>query len=480
MDGTTTIDPSADTTSDAPVKNCKRKLTDATEDDFTTSKRSAVEQQNDEMDVAGDAASDDDTPFTTVERPKQHRSPRQHDNNQKDNSSNYFAYIKGMNTNIAKEAVRRPHDFKKEVAAICGEVVNMEARNNLIRVNCTSDRQREALVGSHVIIGRHVEVTKPWSLSKDQNRQSVRAKPWKKGVITRVPTDWTDQEIKEQTNAIMVKRITNMVNGGISATTAVILAFEDELPAYVYINLLRHRVATYVPRPMRCNRCQIFGHRETQCHARSAVCARCSSREHQYADCPIQNTEAKCANCGGNHNAAYRGCPKFKQVRSTLTASAKLGISYRDAAAHCKKTAKENTKTTTAPSPAIHSDPTSGQETPSIKTTIGTQTEEIDDAAPTATSTGYDLTNDQIMCLLNTTATALLWLVKQSPAATAAQEQVIQQLSIVLNVIKQRKSRTENQQASGRQTEHDNPVADAHHAANAAPVVDESQHGEAC
>jgi len=49
-----------------------------------------------------------------------------------------------------------------------------------------------------------------------------------------VPTDWTDQEIKEQTNAIMVKRITKMVNGGISATTAVILAFEDELPTSTY------------------------------------------------------------------------------------------------------------------------------------------------------------------------------------------------------------------------------------------------------
>ena len=84
------------------------------------------------------------------------------------------------------------------------------------------------------------------------------------------------------------------------------------------------------------------------------------------------------------------------------------------------------------------------------------------------------------MCLLNTTATALLWLVKQTPAATAAQEQVIQQLSIVLNVIKQRRSRTEDQQANRRQTEHDNPVADAHQAANAASIVDEAQHDEVC
>jgi len=114
---------------------------------------------------------------------------------------------------------------------------------------------------------------------------------------------------------------------------------------------------------------QSFRTQETaRCKKTTAVCPTCYASDHDLTKIPIQKTEAKCANCGGNRNVAYRGRPKSKQVKSILTASAKLSMSYRDVAAHCKKTVKEKTKPTTAASPAIHSSPTSGQETTPIKT----------------------------------------------------------------------------------------------------------------
>ena len=99
-------------------------------------------------------------------------------------------------------------------------------------------------MGNHIIIGRQVTITKPWSLTKEDNKPSERPKSWKKGVITRVPKDWTDEEIQEETGAKTVKRITSRLNGDIIPTTAVNVAFEDELPTHLIINLVRHRVAT--------------------------------------------------------------------------------------------------------------------------------------------------------------------------------------------------------------------------------------------
>ena len=258
----------------------------------------------------------------------------------------------------------------------------------------------------------------------------------------------------------MVRRITRMTDGQAVATSAVILAYEDTLPKEVFINLRRFNISKYVPTPIRCNRCQRFGHKATQCEKPKIVCSRCSARGHDFVNCPTAQTEAKCANCGGNHNAAYRGCPKFKEVREILTVSAKKGMSYRDAALQLKKTTHEKQKAdktaATLSTTQQRSSSTTRQKVtaviPATSVSTGTQTAETDSAASVSTLTGDDLTNDQILCLLNTTTTALLWLVKQIPAVTTGQEQIIQQLCIVMNVMKKWKNKTESKQATASTT----------------------------
>ena len=152
-------------------------------------------------------------------------------------------------------------------------------------------------------------------------------------------------------------------------------------------------------------------------------------------------------------------------------------MSYRDAAMQWNKSAQEKERTSTdtaTPSAAtkessstyiqkLTSTPAQSRHTAMVST--GMQTEETGaTTAATSTSSGDVLTNDQIMCLLNTTTTALLWLVKQIPAETTGQEQIVQQLHIVTNVIKKWKTRREGQPASsGKPTQPDVTTADADH-----------------
>ncbi|GJQ70726.1 hypothetical protein Trydic_g659 [Trypoxylus dichotomus] len=58
-----------------------------------------------------------------------------------------------------------------------------------------------------------------------------------------------------------------------------------------------------------CHRCQLYGHRQRNCHA-AAVCVKCAE-PHQTAECTKpRDVPAKCALCSGPYNASYRGCPK--------------------------------------------------------------------------------------------------------------------------------------------------------------------------
>ena len=43
------------------------------------------------------------------------------------------------------------------------------------------------------------------------------------------------------------------------------------------------------------------------------VCSNCSSRDHTWQQCSA--AERRCVNCGGGHNAMYRGCPCRREIQ---------------------------------------------------------------------------------------------------------------------------------------------------------------------
>lgn len=66
--------------------------------------------------------------------------------------------------------------------------------------------------------------------------------------------------------------------------------------------------------PIQCHRCQGFGHSSPNC-SRPQRCVRCGG-PHQSSGCQKQPGErGACCNCGGTHNANYRGCEAFKNEK---------------------------------------------------------------------------------------------------------------------------------------------------------------------
>ena len=126
----------------------------------------------------------------------------------------------------------------------------------------------------------------------------------------------------------MIKRNSN---GDIVKTGNMIVSFQDEVPEYVYIGCLRYRVRPYVPRPMRCVKCQGFGHTASHCR-RQTRCVRCG-QGHTVENCPVKDdlSQAVCVNCKGHHSAAFRGCSKYQEVSKALKVSVENKVSYRDA-----------------------------------------------------------------------------------------------------------------------------------------------------
>ena len=57
----------------------------------------------------------------------------------------------------------------------------------------------------------------------------------------------------------------------------------------------------------RCIKCQKFSHNYTKCLAKQYTCARCGGNI-------CQKEVRKCANCNGDHSAAYKGCSIYKSA----------------------------------------------------------------------------------------------------------------------------------------------------------------------
>jgi len=297
------------------------------------------------------------------------------------------------------------------------------------------------LLKIETVINKNVNVTKPYSVMKQQDQPVTKPKRWSKGIISRLPVVTTDDEVKEETSAVMVIRITTMVDGEITPTRSVTITFEDELPREVFVHLRRNRVERYVPKPIRCNKCQTFGHKTASCKAATAVCSRCSSKKDDYISCPVDKKHAKCANCGANHNAGYKS---YRTIDKALNISVEQGISYPDAVVQVKKTyMEEKTRSTSSSSDVtqqterIHgamkvtSTVASGTTTIKLVTTwkktvrthdkarkkttakaTPTLVSEANKSASGHTSSpptpGDQLREDQMLCLITTTATALL------------------------------------------------------------------------
>ncbi|XP_055924706.1 uncharacterized protein LOC129975493 [Argiope bruennichi] len=135
--------------------------------------------------------------------------------------------------------------------------------------------------------------------------------------------------LKEQ-NVIAVRRITIKKNNQIQPTKHLILTFNTPvLPKSVKIAYINCSVKPYIPNPIRCFKCQKFGHTITACRGDKEICARCSLPDHNSNNCT--STTPKCFNCSGDHPAYFRSCPRYKEEKEIQTVKITKNIPFPEA-----------------------------------------------------------------------------------------------------------------------------------------------------
>lgn len=249
------------------------------------------------------------------------------------------AYVTSTEGNIAEIAATHVVDFYGELTKMGVKPVEVQfhIKSGAIKIKTASAADVDKIYKIASLSGVTVSVTPPKGNPEKYQAQSGPGHA-RKCVITGVPFSFTEMDIKFFTHALSAKRILRRDQGNLVPTKTIILTFKEEIPSEVTVAWQLFKTATYVPKPLRCSKCNRFGHHVTRCKSAKTICSFCAG-EHAYADCKAKGNlaSAKCANCGQNHSAAYHKCPHYQNTQSALQIRADEKISYRDALVKAKQ-----------------------------------------------------------------------------------------------------------------------------------------------
>ena len=160
--------------------------------------------------------------------------------------------------------------------------------------------------------------------------------PHTEGVIKGIPLDEkiSRDDIKvlingnEQTRLVTDVQRLKRRDGQVSKALRLKFATEN-LPEEVIICRSLYRVTAYVANPIRCSKCNSFGHHRNLCKEEDQTCPRCGTTGHDARSC---NGLKYCKNCKvEGHSAAYSGCPFYKQLKKANQIRATTWMPHHEA-----------------------------------------------------------------------------------------------------------------------------------------------------
>ena len=127
-----------------------------------------------------------------------------------------------------------------------------------------------------------------------------------------------------------VRRITVRHDGIIKPTNIFVLTFNlPNLPTFVIIGFIQVKVDVYIPNPLRCYNCQVFGLHKNKC-GRHVVCCNCGEPEH-CGPIVVCDKPAKCVNCSDDLPANSKQCPQWEKGNEIIKIEYENNISFPDA-----------------------------------------------------------------------------------------------------------------------------------------------------
>ncbi|XP_055924742.1 uncharacterized protein LOC129956818 [Argiope bruennichi] len=210
---------------------------------------------------------------------------------------------------------------QKAISSTVGEVVSIRKLHSgdlLVEVN--SRKQAQQLLKLKAL------ATIPLNVSAHRTLNSS------KGVITcgelfNVSLEEITQKLSSQ-GVTHVRRITIRRAGKLLETKHLVLTFNSpKAPESIKAGYLKLHVKAFIPNPLRCFKCQRFGHSKANCCG-NLTCARCAEAGHESTDCTLKE---KCTNCKGEHTFFSRACPKWKLEKEIVTTKVKKDVSFQEA-----------------------------------------------------------------------------------------------------------------------------------------------------
>lgn len=111
-------------------------------------------------------------------------------------------------------------------------------------------------------------------------------------------------------------------------TSGLILTFNlPSLPEIIKAGYLNIQVRQYIPNPLRCRKCQVFGHSKNSCQ-NVQTCDICTLTEEHPLPCV---NEKKCVNCGGSHPSFDRKCNVYIKEAEIMYIKTMEKVSYFEA-----------------------------------------------------------------------------------------------------------------------------------------------------
>ena len=95
-----------------------------------------------------------------------------------------------------------------------------------------------------------------------------------------------------------------------------------KIPEKIKVGYTMERVKQYIPNPLRCYKCQKYGHHEDNCRERE-VCRKCGQQN------PDQHIKyclfpCKCVKCGSDHLVYARSGKSWRQEKEVLTENIRI------------------------------------------------------------------------------------------------------------------------------------------------------------
>ena len=194
-----------------------------------------------------------------------------------------------------------PFAVKKAIVGLDGEPKSVKKIKIGLLVEYTSEKHSSCLLKSKTFCNIPVKVTPHSSLN------------FSKGVIRCRDLEGISEEeiceILSSQNVTAVKRIKIRRNNDLLPTNTFIITFNiPTLPGAVKAGYLNIPVEPFIPNPLRCFKCQRFGHGQNTCRGK-LTCARCGQFDHDNKTCA---NDTFCINCKGTHCAYSRECRQWK------------------------------------------------------------------------------------------------------------------------------------------------------------------------